>query len=105
MMVVVSQMRALVLLSILYLGGTSARCLRGGWDRLNRAPRPSNASRATTSSPIDELKLREYLAGDYERLATKACNRVNQAEWNYNVDLLNATAQQETVRGGLGEGL
>ncbi|XP_052125948.1 angiotensin-converting enzyme-like [Frankliniella occidentalis] len=89
---------AVVLLAVLCIGGATARCLRGGVDRLGRvsvvSARPARSAPNATASvgkdaAITELKLRQYLAAEYEQQATYHCNKVNEADWNYNVDLLN----------------
>lgn len=99
---------ALWLVAALSLGVAAARCVRGGGDRLSRAPRGAHAHAANQAAAVnltalsdspfaDEHALRLFLDGEYERGATDACNKANDAEWNYNTDLLNPATTEAYV--------
>jgi hypothetical protein len=44
-----------------------------------------------------EDKISEYLAADYEKLASAACRNYSLASWNYQTDVENKTKVEELV--------
>ncbi|KAJ1520596.1 hypothetical protein ONE63_003708 [Megalurothrips usitatus] len=78
-------------------GQAWARCGRGSRGALvpGRGPGRRVARQATAHAPkYDARFITEYLAGEYERKASEACNRAITAEWNYITDLGNSTKEE-----------